>query len=520
MIQKALANPGRPVSYSRAAPGVRASRRRTTAPIHACRIAPIAFEEDPEGPPFGRSRVPELAPGRPPRLTEDRSKEAESRWNARCTSPCSVWSCSRRRPSGQRTEHLRSVPVALRSRPLRATALGVPPGPCGPLFLTQSVDPLTIQPLNSIACQGPDGVNENSYYRVFSELPNPFLPCAIEVGVESATSGQMGRNASIELRLYDTLAIGALPAPIFSAAYDVADQPPSVQSFDVSNSPAILSGGLVVEIFVSAAEGPGGPEFIIGSNDAGEIAPGYLRAPRCNVRVPSPLSQIGFPDMHLVMNAIGDGEPIQPSCPGDTNGDSLVNVTDLINVIGTWGSDGQGDGLRRRSRRQRRRRRDRPDHADRRMGCLSGRRPARAASRTARVSISPRPCVSRAGRGPGGKQLLRDGRLPRHAPGRAAFRAVPAKCWCRRPAPSSAAATREPGTACTIDLCAPNSNDLCVDAQPLDLSGAVRSRPDASPRRAIRRRSRVRRQSDRIAGQLVHGDRNRADDHRHDVCEH
>ncbi len=31
--------------------------------------------------------------------------------------------------------------------------------------------------------------------------------------------------------------------------------------------------------------------------------------------------------------------------PGDTNGDGQVNVTDLINVINTWGSDGQGEGF-------------------------------------------------------------------------------------------------------------------------------------------------------------------------------
>ncbi len=29
-------------------------------------------------------------------------------------------------------------------------------------------------------------------------------------------------------------------------------------------------------------------------------------------------------------------------CSGDTNNDSVVNVTDLINVISTWGTDGQG----------------------------------------------------------------------------------------------------------------------------------------------------------------------------------
>ncbi len=32
-------------------------------------------------------------------------------------------------------------------------------------------------------------------------------------------------------------------------------------------------------------------------------------------------------------------------CFGDTNGDGVVNVTDLVNVINAWGTDGQGDGF-------------------------------------------------------------------------------------------------------------------------------------------------------------------------------
>ncbi len=39
----------------------------------------------------------------------------------------------------------------------------------------------------------------------------------------------------------------------------------------------------------------------------------------------------------------GTGEGL--SCPADTNGDGQVNVTDLINVISTWGTNGQGPGF-------------------------------------------------------------------------------------------------------------------------------------------------------------------------------
>ena len=32
------------------------------------------------------------------------------------------------------------------------------------------------------------------------------------------------------------------------------------------------------------------------------------------------------------------------SCPGDTNGDGAVDVVDLVNVVSSWGSSGEGDG--------------------------------------------------------------------------------------------------------------------------------------------------------------------------------
>ena len=35
--------------------------------------------------------------------------------------------------------------------------------------------------------------------------------------------------------------------------------------------------------------------------------------------------------------------PIIVDCPEDTNNDGLVNVTDLLNAVGNWGSNGLGD---------------------------------------------------------------------------------------------------------------------------------------------------------------------------------
>lgn len=42
--------------------------------------------------------------------------------------------------------------------------------------------------------------------------------------------------------------------------------------------------------------------FFIGSNDAPDSQPSYIMAPGCGMSIPTPLAEIEFPDMHIVMN--------------------------------------------------------------------------------------------------------------------------------------------------------------------------------------------------------------------------
>ena len=35
--------------------------------------------------------------------------------------------------------------------------------------------------------------------------------------------------------------------------------------------------------------------------------------------------------------------PIDLPCPGDTNDDGVINVTDILNAISNWGNSGEGD---------------------------------------------------------------------------------------------------------------------------------------------------------------------------------
>ena len=48
--------------------------------------------------------------------------------------------------------------------------------------------------------------------------------------------------------------------------------------------------------------------FYVGSNAAGQTAPGYIAASACSISQPTSLASIGCPDMHMVMNVTGNAQ--------------------------------------------------------------------------------------------------------------------------------------------------------------------------------------------------------------------
>ena len=60
----------------------------------------------------------------------------------------------------------------------------------------------------------------------------------------------------------------------------------------------------------------------------GRVRSGSLAHPDANL-------EVDFDDVRLTA---------EPVCPGDTNGDGVVNVDDLNNVILDWATDGSANG--------------------------------------------------------------------------------------------------------------------------------------------------------------------------------
>lgn len=193
---------------------------------------------------------------------------------------------------------------------------------CGPVQLQQTTSN-AITPQNSVSCNAGGIHTDNSYFRAYSlaSYPAGFDVCAVTVGIETAASGlQANRPAGggpgqpLTVRLYSNVG-GAFPAgtrtQVGSATVTVADQSGTLLNVPVTGS---LPAGaeLVVEAFTPDGTA-GGNSFFIGSNNLGQSGPSYLQAPDCGVTAPTTTAAIGFPNVQIVLNAVGT--PVAAAAP-------------------------------------------------------------------------------------------------------------------------------------------------------------------------------------------------------------
>lgn len=181
-------------------------------------------------------------------------------------------------------------------------------GSCGPTEITHSATQDIVS--GSIACIDPmSGFNfETHYTRAFDltsfGIDGAFSVCEVEVAVEAALS--VAEVQPLTVRLYWTES-GAFPGgtltPIGEATVMIPDQDQSYVTVPVTGT---APPGTELVVDVASADGTLElAAFLIGSNDAGQTAPGYLTAPDCGYVTPTDLASLGAPDMHIVINARG-----------------------------------------------------------------------------------------------------------------------------------------------------------------------------------------------------------------------
>jgi hypothetical protein len=208
------------------------------------------------------------------------------------------------------------------------------------ILVTHSLN-TDIEESSSISCNQ-NGVHyENSYYRNF-DLYNDFYingEWIVENVVIGAAMAQGTDGLQIiKLKFYTMPESSPLVPDSMTLLYEQEAVYYDSDSDTLVNYPIteIVSvparQNLVVEVLT-----PDGTEeqnyFFIASNSLGQTAPSYIRAPSCNREKPVSLAQIGYPDMHIIMNVYGRyaspfPELLSFEIPGQITGTQITNEPD------------------------------------------------------------------------------------------------------------------------------------------------------------------------------------------------
>jgi hypothetical protein len=195
----------------------------------------------------------------------------------------------------------------MRALPLAASTLLALAPPASAVVITLSETTSTIiVDANSVACGTATESTDNTYYRAFAfadfGIDTDFTVSRVDFGVEKASSPSMSQ--SLTLTLYEGTSLSPLGPVAASDTFDIADQTLTTVSHPIAGVVPFASGGLVVGLFSEGA----GNLFLIGSNSAGETAPGYVLAPGCGLDEPTALGTID-PEIHILISVTGEPAP-------------------------------------------------------------------------------------------------------------------------------------------------------------------------------------------------------------------
>ena len=192
---------------------------------------------------------------------------------------------------------------------------------------------------NSVSCNGGGLHTDNSYIRRFTltdfGIGGNFNVIQVEVGIEQAFGAGGTQPAVVNLYTWnpaDPFLFGNFN-PIGTVSTSVPDQSLSIITVPVTGT-APAGSTLVVEFFTPNGQAAGNSLFV-GSNADPETDATFLAAADCGVPEPVPTADIGFPDMHLVMNVTGT-----TGCDADlpwlsaspTSGTTTTGNTDTVTV--------------------------------------------------------------------------------------------------------------------------------------------------------------------------------------------
>lgn len=209
----------------------------------------------------------------------------------------------------------------------------------GPNSITQSLDTLTISPVNSVSCNAGGLHADNSYMRRFflaadHGIVNAFSVNSLDWAIEVATGS--GGSQPVDVNVYSipsgaplTFANLTLEGSSSIAVSDATQAGINTAVAGAIVDPTTMD--LVVEVFTPNGQASGN-SFFIGSNANGETQPSYIAAADCGISEPATTGSIGFSGMQIIMvvNGIeGGGVPTM-------GGWAMILMAVLLTAIAFW----------------------------------------------------------------------------------------------------------------------------------------------------------------------------------------
>src|SRR5690554_7200437 len=202
-----------------------------------------------------------------------------------------------------------------------------------PIVITHSLSQ-TIKP-GTVACGTGNVPAENNYYREF-DLVNQFgvtsdlTVSSVEFGVESITG-----PINLTLNIYSTTAVFSVGFPGSLTLKGTANYTVTVaDNLSIVSVPLTatipLGSKMVYEIKINDGATN---QFYLGSNDLGQSGTSWIKANTCSITVPTDIAAIGFPEVMMIMNVVGEADAGTPpitycaSSGGNRTWEHITNVT-------------------------------------------------------------------------------------------------------------------------------------------------------------------------------------------------
>lgn len=176
----------------------------------------------------------------------------------------------------------------------------------------------TVTPGNTIACGNAAGgwTSLNNYYRVFDlasfGITTPFTVSKVTFKFEQCdkiSGSGTCTNVAVRVGTYGAVPGATLDPASISILASNATVPVPEGTGGTVDAPvtATIQPGQRLLVEIDAPDGQNVYKLYMGSNTAGETAPGYIMAPAtgCEVASPTNISQVAGGPIHLVMTVTG-----------------------------------------------------------------------------------------------------------------------------------------------------------------------------------------------------------------------